>query len=158
MSDAPFSIFPSIFNDIDSYTKHLVHANIDKHGHPPKWLASLSEAESYKNVGFLKWLDEKNGILLKGGPDAVFDGEEELFVGDYKTARYRDGQDHLLAQYKVQLLGYSFLLEQNGYEKPKRAALIYFQPPNDPTFQELLARTEKTGMALPLTVEVVEIE
>jgi hypothetical protein len=47
---------------------------------------------------------------------------------------------------------------ENGYEKPKRAALIYFEPPSDPTFQELLARTEKDGMSLPLSVEIVEIK
>ena len=156
--DAPFSIFPSIFNDIDLYTKKLVHANIDKYGHPPEWLGPLSEAEGYKNVGFLKWHDEENEVILKGGPDAVFHGKKGLFVGDYKTARYGDGQDRLLPQYKVQLLGYAFLLVENGYEKPKRAALIYFEPPSDPTFQELLARTEKDGMGLPLSVEIVEIK
>jgi hypothetical protein len=80
--DAPFSIFPSIFSDIDLFTKKLVHANIDKYGHPPKWLGPLSEAEGYKNVGFLKWHDEENDVLLKGGPDAVFHGEKGLFVGD----------------------------------------------------------------------------
>ena len=156
--DAPFSIFPSIFNDIDLYTKKLVHANIDKYGNPPKWLGPFSEADGYKNVGFLKWLDEENQIMLKGGPDAVFCGEKGLFVGDYKTARYGDGQDRLLPQYKIQLLGYAFLLVKNGYEMPKRAALIYFEPPSDPTFQELLSRTEKAGFGLPLSVEVVEIE
>ena len=48
-----------------------------------------------------------------------------MFVGDYKTARYDGGKDHLLAQYHVQLAGYAFLLAMNGYSKPERAALFY---------------------------------
>lgn len=157
----PFSNFPSIFNDIDHYTKALLQANIDKNGCPPKWLtAAFADVDGYENVGFLKWHDQENGIMLTGGPDAVFHGKDESLwcVLDYKTARYTDGQDAYLAQYKVQLLSYAFLLEKNGYKRPEVAALVYFQPPAEPTYRELLARTEKDGFALPLSVEVVEVK
>ena len=156
----PYSSFPGIFNEIDRYTKNLVHAHIDQHGHPPTWLGDFSKAVAYKNLGFMKWLDEDNAILLTGAPDAVFHGKDQLhwYLGDYKTARYSEGQDKYLAQYKVQLLGYAFLMGKTGYKMPDHAALFYFGPPSEPTVKELLARTEKDGFALPLSVEVVTIE
>jgi CRISPR/Cas system-associated exonuclease Cas4 (RecB family) len=156
----PFSSFPSIFNEIDLYTKRLVEALIHRDQKAPEWMgSSFAEAVAYENVGFLQWKDPKNSILLRGSPDMVLhDGDALWFVADYKTARYSKGQDTFLAQYKVQLLAYAFLLEKNGYNRPERAALLYFGPPAKPTAKELLSRAEQTGFALPLSVEVVGID
>ena len=43
---------------------------------------------AYKNLGFMKWLDEDDAILLTGAPDAVFHGKDQLdwYLGGYKTA------------------------------------------------------------------------
>lgn len=157
--NAPFAMFPSIFTEIDLATKKVVHANIDKRGHAPKWMGSFSAATGYKNVGFLNWTDEDNSITLRGGPDAVLTGDKgELYLADYKTARYTAGQDRLLPLYRIQLLGYAFLLEENGHKRPDHAALIYFGPPSDPTQTESLAMTRNDGFALPLAVEMVDIK
>ncbi len=158
--DAPFSIFPSIFNAIDLYTKSIVHTHIDETGRAPKWMGSFAEATGYKNVGFLKHEDEKNELLLKGSPDVVLHDAKEIrcFVGDYKTARYDDGRDHLLPQYKVQVLAYAYLLVMNGYKKPERAALFYFEPPTDLKPADLLKHTTKTGFTMPFSVKVVDLE
>ena len=48
-----------MFNDIDRYTKTIVHAHIDKHGHAPKWMGAFSEAVGYNMSDFWEWADEK---------------------------------------------------------------------------------------------------
>lgn len=156
----PFSIFASIFTELDLFQKSIIHANIDHDGRAPKWLGSFSQAVAYEEVGFLKWTDEENSIMLKGAPDIVLRASDEsrLFLGDLKTARYHSGKDHLLPLYKIQLLAYSFLLVKNGYPKPERAALFYFGPPAKPTEKELLAATRKYGFDLAMSVEVVDID
>jgi hypothetical protein len=154
----PFSRFPGMFNVIDRLTKGVVHAYIDKHGHAQKWMDSFSSATNYLNVGRLTWKDEKNLITLRGEPDAVLTRDAELYLGDYKTASFAGGQDRFLPQYRIQLLAYSFLLEKNEYNKPKHAALIYFEPPSEPTRTELLSCTTKNGFAMPLKVEMVDFK
>jgi hypothetical protein len=159
--DGPFSVFPSIFNELDLCQKSLVHAHVDKHGRPPKWMGpGFSEAVGYLELGFMEWVDEKQSVLLKGSPDAVLYSKDQakLFLGDYKTARYAAGKDHLLPQYRVQLLAYAFLLEKKGFKKPEKAALLYFGPPAEPTGKELLACSTENGFDLPFSVEVVDIE
>jgi hypothetical protein len=134
---------------------------MDEQDQAPQWMGkAFSDAVGYEDVGSLKWHDEENDILLTGIPDVVLYGEGRLrwLVADYKTARYSAGQDVYLEQYRNQLLGYAFLLEKLGYRKPEKAALFYFGPPAKPTQEELLKRAEEQGFALPLTVEVVEIE
>ena len=156
----PFSSFPSIFNDIDLYTKRLVRAYIDKHGHPPNWMGVLSVADGYTDPGTLQWHDEKNDIMLRGILDELLHAEDRSrwFLLDYKTARYTAGQDRLLPLYKVQLLAYAFLLMKAGYKNPEISALIYFEPPESPTLKELGDCTKEGGFVLPLSAKVVKID
>lgn len=123
-------------------------------------MGEFSKATGYVEPGFLTWYDEKASIILKGSPDVVLHDKDEShwFVGDYKTARHASGQDALLPQYRVQLLGYAFLLAKNGYRTPQHRALFYFGPPEKPTSDELLAQTNQSGFSLPLSVEVVDVE
>src|SRR3954462_12564043 len=157
----PFNSFPGIFNEFDLLQKNMVHAYMDENGCPPSWMGdACAKMTGYKEVGFLDWEDEESGITLRGGPDVVLHNrnESEWFVGDYKTARYRDGNDTFLPQYEGQLLGYSFLLTKNDFKTPKSAALLYMGPKGEPTEKDLLGYISKTGFSLPFSVDVIDIK
>lgn len=156
----PYSVFPAIFNDIDLYTKRIVHAYMDKHGHPPDWMGAFSTAQGYADPGLLKLEDHETGILLTGAVDDLLHADERSrwFLLDYKTARYTNGQDRLLPLYKAQLLAYAYLLAKTGYAEPEISGLIYFEPPSEPTIDDLLNCTEESGFVLPLSANVIPVE
>ena len=53
------------------------------------------------------------------------------FIIDYKTARFTQNQDKLMAVYIVQLNGYAMIAEKIGSGKVSGLGLIYFEPVTD---------------------------
>ena len=162
----PFDQFPGIFSSIDRFTKGGVHAHFDKHNKPPKCFQSFTHAVSYLEVGRLKYLEKKHGILLTGEPDDVFeleDGSLELY--DYKTARFPkalenddDESGQLLSGYRVQLNVYDHLLSKNGYGACDKAALVYFDPMTHLSEDEHLKQWDDNGMSLRFEAKILPIE
>lgn len=67
----PFSVFPSIFRDFDELTKRITYEHFDRTGNAPQWFGEFSDAEAYRIVGRLTYVDENSGATLTGEPDLV---------------------------------------------------------------------------------------
>jgi hypothetical protein len=157
--DAPFSIFPRIFNDIDGYMKRVVHGWFDEKGEPPPWLKDLGKLTGYitppKASKFTKSLEN---VLLTGEADAILKlSSGSLVVCDYKTAPFRGIDDPLFPIYRVQLNTYGVLAEHNGLGKVSDLALIYADPNTSDTSARLATTRRDDGFALGFRVQLLRI-
>jgi hypothetical protein len=126
----PFSIFPSIFQRIDRYTKLLVHGHFDQHGKPPQWLKDL-DVNAYIDPPSSRKFRTPIGdaVLLTGEADAIFrKSDGTLLIADYKTAYAKGEQDPLYPIYKTQLNAYAIIAESLKIGKVSELALIYTEP------------------------------
>lgn len=102
----PFQMFPSIFGDIDRFTKRFVHAHIDEHGREPPCLEEIGPFTGYIEPPHWRRFQatHPSGLGLRGEADGMLlRGDGSMVIVDYKTARYTEGQDRLLPVYEVQL-------------------------------------------------------
>lgn len=86
----PFSLFPGIFNSLDSYTKHLVAAAYSQGGLPP-WLARATgfvDLVPVPHFSRFSRLDPASNIIICGAPDAMFRRRDRTFgISDFTTAK-----------------------------------------------------------------------
>lgn len=133
----PYQMFPGIFSTIDSYTKKIVHAWIDRN-------AEAEILKKYKVKGYQKaphWskfrIETKYGIILSGAVDDIWTVDGGIVIPDYKTAKKTGNADKLLPMYAVQLNGYAKIAEAIGMGKVLAIPLIYMEPQTDQPFVDL---------------------
>lgn len=74
----------------------------------------------------LRATDQKSGVTLKGRLDAlVRTADGKYHIVDYKTAYPRE---EVPDYHQLQLDGYAFLLERNGYRPVAGGVLLHFMP------------------------------
>jgi hypothetical protein len=129
----PFQTFPGIFSSIDAYTKHCVHAIIDRrYGADdilflPSWMQEIGNVTSYEPIPHWSknlFTDTKSNIILSGIPDDIWvraDGTKAIV--DFKTAKKTNNQDVLYPMYEIQNNVYDVLF---GYHAD--LYLIYMEP------------------------------
>jgi len=125
----PWQIFPGIFSSIDSYTKKIMHAWIEK-GKRPEFIDELGVTGWRKPLWHNKSKIEipEFGITLTGVADDIWlIGEKGIHIPDAKTARYTAGQDRLIPMYKIQLNGYAKIYKALG-ENVTGLSMIYMEP------------------------------
>jgi len=156
----PFRIpMASIYNDFDHHTKRVVTAHIDAKGHAPTWLGRFSKMTEYKEPGKMRLFDSKSGVLLTGEPDALFvDEGGGIYVIDYKTARYTNGQDALKDKYRVQLNAYRYLLEGTTDDSVAGLALVYCEPEVVSTQKQALSCVGENGFSVLFKPRVIEVK
>ena len=114
----PFQIFPGIFSSIDSYSKKVTNRCFEKHGHLPRWLTAAGIDGTPIKVPHHSqffYFDEQNNITLTGVADEIIKQKDGSYaIIDYKTAKYTNGQDALLAVYEAQLNGYAYIADKIG--------------------------------------------
>lgn len=126
------SIFPGIFNTIDSLTKRSVKRSFFERSKHPEWLP-LVNIKRRIQVSRLKMPVIKHGNwILTGDPDDVFElNDSSYHVVDYKTAKFTGTQDSLLPMYNVQLNAYAYALSNCGIKPVSKLSLIYCEPNED---------------------------
>jgi hypothetical protein len=153
----PFQIFPGIFSSIDSWTKNVMHAYFDDHGHAPAFIPELTHAVRYLPVPHWSKFcrtDPATGIIVSGVVDDIYEtANGKHIIPDYKTAKYTEGQDKLIPLYQAQLNGYAWVGENVGLNVTG-LLMAYFEPV---TSGLLLAATEH-GAAMAFTVKSVPVE
>jgi hypothetical protein len=134
----PFpSIFPGIFNVLDSVSKKSLFRSFRQRKKLPDWLkipdvvalARLEEigtVETFLNRSYLVVKHNKSGWILRGAPDAVFKLKDgSLHIIDFKTAKFTSKQDELFPVYEIQLNSYCLL----AHKLPiSRLSLVYCEP------------------------------
>ncbi len=161
---APWQIFPSVFGDIDRYTKAAVQGHIARFGGPPTFISDgvfdgvvgYVEPPNWRRFGFL---DGETGVYLRCEADGIYKREDGTHViVDYKTARYTKGQDELLPVYVAQLNAYARIAEAYFGEQFRVSgiALIYFEPPG-PGAQVREGAVTYTGLEMSLRATVHEV-
>jgi hypothetical protein len=148
--------FAGIFSSIDSYTKNVVSKYFDRHGKLPNWLGDIGEVKRLVKVKPSEFRVEKDGTLLTGIPDEIFERPDGSYgIIDYKTARYTGNQDSLMPIYEVQLNGYAYIAEAIGDKPVRDLYLVYFEPPHHDHFDELTSKhTTKEGFEMPFTPNI----
>ncbi len=133
---APWSSFPGIFGNIDSYSKKVTETWMREFpGEVPSWMTELGTGA--KQIDCPHWSkfsfkDLVTGIALRGTPDERFllaDGTVAIL--DYKTSSYAaDKVDSLMPIYRVQLAGYRWLTLKLEQRETSVTSLIYYSPPD----------------------------
>lgn len=155
----PYQVFPGIFSSIDSYSKKITDQCFARYGRVPPWLGVEGEPLRNPSVRDFQWFDSETNVLLTGVPDSIIrkpDGT--LAILDYKTARYTQGQDHLLPLYHVQLNGYALIAEHSGWGNVSEILLIYYEPDTDVTAGNVESQILSDGFAMPFHAKVVRID
>lgn len=156
----PFpTMFPGIFNVLDSVSKKSVWRSFFQRKKLPDWLkipdvaalANLEEigtVETFLNRKYLVALHEKSGWILRGAPDAVFKLKDgTLHIADFKTARYTSKQDELFPVYETQLNGYSLLAHKF---KISKLSLVYCEPNSE--------LKDDNNFSLEFTAKIVPVD
>jgi CRISPR/Cas system-associated exonuclease Cas4 (RecB family) len=73
----------------------------------------------------LQATDPKSGVTLRGRLDALVMTADGYHIVDYKTSKPKE---EVPEYYQMQLDGYAFLLERNGYAPVAGGVLLHFMP------------------------------
>lgn len=134
----PFpTLFPGIFNVLDSVSKKSVYRSFLQRKKLPDWLnipgvieilplEKVGKVETHQNRKYLVALHKKSGWILRGTPDGIFKLKDgTLHIADFKTARFTKKQDELFPLYEIQLNGYALLAHKFSVSK---LSLVYCEP------------------------------
>jgi len=162
----PWSVFPSIFSHIDSFTKKVTAAHLASRAAPPQWLLKFGRLAG--RIPCPHWSkfafeDSATGTVLRGSPDEMFWVEDgTLAILDYKTARFTEREDELLPVYRVQLGGYRWLARKTGLGETSVTGLIYYEPATESaTMADIVEGGFRMGFAahiLPVETDLAEVE
>lgn len=156
----PFpTMFPGIFNVLDSLSKKSVWRSFSQKKKLPDWLKienvigipkleEIGTVRAEHNRRYLIAEHKKSGWILKGTPDSVFKLKDgTIHIVDFKTARFTSKQDELFPVYEVQLNGYLLL----SYKfKVSKLSLIYCQPNSE--------LTDDDKFALEFTTKIIPVD
>ena len=158
----PYQVFPGIFSSIDSYTKRVVHAWIDRHRSAPIWLDGIGEVNGYidpPHHSRFQMEIPRYDILLTGSPDGVLTlSDLSIAIVDYKTARYTATQDKLMPMYMTQLNGYAQIAGYIGLGNVTKLALVYAEPVTDEKTASDPAVQHSQGFSMRFAVHVHPVE
>ncbi len=119
----PPSIFAGITSQMDSVIKNYMKQFIGS-SNLPEWFpvrGTLLDAS-----GTLRATDPSTGITVAGKLDAL----AQTSNGDYVIVDYKTGRppEEIPYYYQMQLDGYAYLLERNGFKPVAGGVLLYFTP------------------------------
>lgn len=113
----------------DELEKAAVRDCIEGTGRGPDILGPFSDAVSHLDVDWVYYTDPKTGLKIRGRVDTVqglADGSVQVL--DYKTARYKDGDDPFFNLYRGQINSYGYMIERAEVpHKVSRVGLVYFE-------------------------------
>ncbi len=117
------SIFPGIPAQIDSVIKNYMKQFIGS-DNLPKWFPVRGTFIDASKT--LRAIDSVTDITVVGKLDALAKTKDGNYhILDYKTGKPRD---EVPDYYQMQLDGYAYLLERNGYRPVSEGVLLYFTP------------------------------
>ncbi|MEM3453503.1 MAG: PD-(D/E)XK nuclease family protein [Candidatus Hadarchaeum sp.] len=117
------SIFAAITSQMDSVIKGYMKQFIGK-SNLPEWFPIKGKFLDVTKT--LKATDPASGVTLSGKLDALVQTPDRRYhIIDYKTGR---PQPEVPYYYQMQLDGYAYLLEHNGYRPVAGGCLLYFTP------------------------------
>jgi hypothetical protein len=158
----PFQIFPGIFSSIDSYTKKVTSAHFARHNELPSWLgqiANLARPVKVPHHSKFKITDPKTDVTLTGAPDEIIQRDDgSHFIIDYKTSKFTKAQDSLFPLYQVQLNGYAFIGERQGFDPVSGLALVYMEPQTDLAEDDLDSMLRDDGFLMGFSGHVLEVK
>lgn len=160
----PWSIFPGVFGDLDSYSKRVTEVWLKTHpGVLPPWLAALGLGDGIEQLPCPHWskfsAQHSSGVTVRGTPDErllLRDGT--VVILDYKTSRFNTGKvDTLLPLYATQLTGYAWLTKKLENRETSSTFLMYYSPP-DSTYAITDRDIEETGFRMTFTGNTVPVK
>lgn len=97
----------------------------------------------------------RNNYILEGQLDLVIEKENELYIVDFKTGDFIEG-DEIIEKYKGQIEIYSYLLEEN-IEKEVKGGYIYFLKDRKKIFiPRDIEKQERVLKSFDLVVQEIE--
>ncbi|MBC7219602.1 MAG: PD-(D/E)XK nuclease family protein [Hadesarchaea archaeon] len=119
----PPSIIAGITSQMDSVIKGFMKQFIGR-SNLPEWFPIKGKFLDVTKT--LTATDPISGVTLKGRLDALVQTPDKKYhVIDYKTGR---PPQEIPYYYQMQLDGYAYLLEQNGFRPVAGGCLLYFTP------------------------------
>ena len=132
--NAPWGSFPTIFSNIDIYSKRITEAHLKAHANvAPSWLMKFGNITSQlpcPHWSKFSFTDPATNVILRGSPDERFQvADGTVAILDYKTARFTEHADELLPIYRVQLGAYRWLTLKLEGKETSVTGLVYYEPP-----------------------------
>ncbi len=121
---------PGIFSSVDKYTKLSAEAALNA-GMLDKWIPGMGKARGIIKPNYAEFKMDITDLdtRLTGVPDHILELQETGFcIVDYKTARFTEGQQRLLAMYDIQVNAYALIAKSIGIEPVKSLFLVYMEP------------------------------
>ncbi len=156
----PFAFpMPGLMHNMDRFEKKIVQAHLTEHEELPRWLSGLGCLGTVEFPWKMTIDFPEYDLTLVGMPDEVFlNSDGQLFLVDYKTAKFKGDEDGFMATYRTQLLGYTWLLERNNIGTVESAALVYFENKLKDYSDTPLDLLTEEGFTVPFGVKIHEVK
>jgi hypothetical protein len=155
---APWSIFPTIFNSIDGFSKQVTGVHLAERHAAPQWIlkfGAVTDRIKVPHWSKFSFQDPASGIALRGEPDEMFHRPDgTLAILDYKTSRFTEAADRLSLLYRAQLGGYRWIARNLGMGETSLTGLIYFDPDTKATGDSLT----EAGFRMGFTAIIRRVE
>lgn len=153
------SIFPGIFNTLDSLSKKSTKRSFFQRDQLPEWLPLKNIKKQVKIPSLSVPVLEHGNWTLTGRPDDVFELSDGSFhVIDYKTAKFTEKQDSLSPMYGVQLNAYAFALPFYNIKPISKLSLIYCEPSEDLDTDQDFKLTFKTNVRdIEVNIDIIPV-
>lgn len=157
----PFMMgMPGIMFYLEAIEKAYILAQLEDDGCLPRQFGPFSECTEPVKFPFSFFAQHKEtGVLVTAQPDMMLRMEDgDICLLDLKTAKQEGGGKMFLPQYENQVIGYSWVTEENGIGNIGKAGLVYCSVREDEFEQEPLEYKTRHGIHVPFDFEAHEVE
>ncbi|NLX22933.1 MAG: hypothetical protein GXY55_14870 [Phycisphaerae bacterium] len=157
----PYQIIPGIFSTIDAYTKRVIRCHFERLQQVPAWLCRddlQSVPLPVPHYSKFAVVHKPTGIMLTGTPDLILQRQDgAIAILDYKTSRWTEHQARIIPLYRVQLNGYAYVAQHNGYSPVSKIALVYLEPQTNVTAENVTEHLLADGLGMAFRARLVEL-
>jgi len=120
---------PAILQKMDKQQKNLVTATLANKKPLPKYFGPFCDSVRALDHDSVSGLHEPTGLTLYGKPDLVLANENgEVSIIDNKTAKVKEYDHPLAANYRAQVNFYGYVLENSEYQYTiDKLAILYYE-------------------------------
>lgn len=165
----PLSVFPGVFNSLDSYIKALTAQSIAVHRELPPAMRALGlSGTPLPPMHYTKFFMSYGDLVVRGAYDELLRlADDSLHMLDYKVSKYTESKETLAPLYEAQGNMYSDIAETLKLGTVSRVSLLYCIPTTrimgdpkagDEPVVTLGSALTPTGFIMPFELKLVELK
>jgi hypothetical protein len=155
----PFNITPGILNYMEQMQKAFVKGHLAKHRRLPAAFGPF--ADCTKPVDFpyaMEALHSETGVIVTARPDMMLlTPKRKTALLDLKTSKPDGGGKVFHPQYEVQVVGYSWVAQENGIGPIEKTGLVYCWADTEAFKEDPLSYKTDNGISVPFKFKGEEV-